>query len=85
MWYAVSGRNGFFNDDDSEPSMEDDGEIVGTTGDDGLMSMLYDDGGNTTLRCLEKMKGSVFGQSRQIHDHEAVFLRVTGLKHHAVC
>ena len=52
MWYAVSGRNGFFNDD-SEPSMEDDGEIVGTTGDDGLMScsMLYDDGGYDVAVC----------------------------------
>lgn len=88
MWYAVSGRNGFFNDDDSEPSMEDDGEIVGTTGDDGLMScsMLYDDGGYTTMRCLEKICGSVFGRiAFKIHDHEAVFLRVTGLTQQAVC
>lgn len=50
----MSGRNGFFNDD-SEPSIKDDGDIVGTTGDDGLMScsMLYDDG--EIRACLEKI------------------------------
>jgi hypothetical protein len=68
--------------------MEDDGEIVGTTGEDGLMScsMLYDDGGyDVAAFGKNNMRIRVWPIAFEIHDHEAVFLRVTGLTQHAVC